>query len=61
MAGAGHPPIGTRLWFPALWECGTLDSVLEGNNGQVIAFVIRKDDGTLTAVDMQVTEVDEQE
>jgi hypothetical protein len=60
MVADNHHPIGLRIWFPSKWECGTLDSVLEGPNGNVIAYVIRKDDGTLTAVDMQVAEMDEQ-
>lgn len=53
--------IGTKVWFPAVWEVGRLDSVLLGNSGNVIAYVIEKEDGTKVAVDMQVTEVFEDE
>ncbi len=47
---------GTPVWFPTMWELGVLDSVLEGPNGVVIAYVIEKTDGTKTAIDMQVVE-----
>ena len=48
--------VGTPVWFPTMWELGVLDSVLEGDNGAVIAYIIRKDDGTKVAIDMQVVE-----
>lgn len=48
--------VGTKVWFPSVWEVGTLDSVLLGNNGRVIAYIIAKDDGTKVAIDMQVAE-----
>jgi len=54
-------PVGAKVWFPAVWEVGTLDSILLGGNGRVIAYVIKKDDGTKVAVDMQVAEVFEDE
>jgi hypothetical protein len=54
-------PVGTKVWFPAVWEVGTLDSILLGSNGRIIAYVIKKDDGSKVAVDMQVAEVFEDE
>lgn len=53
--------IGTKVWFPSVWEVGTLDSVLLGNGEQVIAYIIAKDDGTKVAIDMQVAEAFENE
>lgn len=53
--------VGTKVWFPSVWEVGTLDSVLLGNNGRVIAYIIAKDDGTKVAIDMQVAEAFEDE
>ena len=53
--------IGTKVWFPSVWEVGTLDSVLVGNSGKVIACVIKKEDGTKVAIDMQVAEIFEDE
>ena len=53
--------IGTKVWFPSVWEVGILDSVLVGNSGKVIAYVIKKDDGTKVAIDMQVAEIFEDE
>ena len=50
--------VGTRLWFPSKWDCGTLDSILAGANGEVIAYVIRTDDGELVTIDMQSVEVE---
>lgn len=49
--------IGNKVWFPSAWEVGTLDSILVGNDGKALAFIIEKEDGTKIAVDMQVTEV----
>ena len=54
-------PVGSKVWFPAVWEVGTLDSILLGSNGRVIAYVVKKDDGSKVAVDMQVAEVFEDE
>lgn len=48
--------IGTKVWFPSVWEIGILDSVLIGNEGRVIAYIIAKDDGSKVAIDMQVAE-----
>ena len=49
--------IGKRFWFPSKWECGTLDSVLEGDNGKVFAYVILRDNGKYHTVDMQIVEI----
>lgn len=53
--------IGTRVWFPAKWECGQVDSILSGENGKVIAYVIAKDNGEKVAVDMQLAEAEDDE
>lgn len=53
--------VGDKVWFPSAWEVGTLDSILVGNDGKALAYVIEKEDGTKVAVDMQVTEVFENE
>ena len=48
--------IGQRVWFPSAWEQGEIYSVLHGDGGSVLAYVIRKDDGKLVTIDMQVVE-----
>ena len=50
--------IGQRVWFPVEWEEAELDSILEGANGEVIAYVLRRDDGTLVAIDSQMRQFD---
>lgn len=45
--------IGKRVWFPKEWEEGTVDSILKDGNGQALAYIIRRDNGKLIAVDMQ--------
>ena len=52
----GFLPIGTPVWFPSKWECGTVDSILSGPQGTVLAYVIKKEDGTKVAIDMQTIE-----
>ncbi len=52
----GHLPIGTAVWFPSQWECGTIDSVLTGAHNEVLAYIVMKADGTKVAVDMQVAD-----
>jgi hypothetical protein len=48
------PRVGHRVWFPVEWEEATLDSVLTGGEGQVIAYVLKRDDGTILAIDAQM-------
>lgn len=50
--------IGERVWFPVEWEEATLDSILEGARGEVIAYVLRRDNGTLIAIDSQMREME---
>ena len=57
MAADFQLPIGSRVWFPAKWECGTLDSVMHDSDGNVMAYVILRDDGKYHAVDMQTVEI----
>jgi hypothetical protein len=61
MAIDGKHLIGQRVWFPSKWECGTLDSVLEGNDGKALAYVILRDNGKYHAVDMQTVEIKDAE
>jgi len=53
--------IGRRVWFPVEWEQGTLDSILVGNDREVIAYIIRRDDGRIFALDMQSRELEDYE
>ncbi len=48
---------GTLLMFPVKWETGRLDSILNDSYGNLIAYVVEKDDGTKVAIDMQVVEL----
>jgi hypothetical protein len=48
--------IGERVWFPSQWDTGVLDSILHDTHGQIIAYVIRLDDGKKFALDMQIVE-----
>lgn len=48
--------IGERVWFPSQWDTGILDSILHDTKGNVIAYIIRLDDGKKVALDMQVVE-----
>ena len=47
---------GTVMFYPSQWDCGTLDSVLTDSYGNVIAYILEKEDGSKVAVDMQITE-----
>lgn len=49
--------VGAKVWFPSAWELGTLDSILVGNDGRALAFIIEKEDGSKVAVDMQTVEM----
>lgn len=49
--------VGLRVWFPVEWEEGTLDSFLTGADGEILCYVIRRDNGRLFTVDMQMREV----
>lgn len=49
-------PVGTPIWFPAKWECGVIDSILAGPGGKVMAYVVKREDGSKVAIDMQVAE-----
>ena len=46
--------IGQPIHFPVQWERGTLDSVLSGPMGEVLAYVIRRADGTIYTIDNQM-------
>lgn len=49
--------VGQRVWFPVEWEQGTLDSFLTGPDGEILCYVIRRDNGMLFTLDMQMREV----
>ena len=49
------PEVGSEIWYPASWECGVVDSVLMGDN-QVIAIIVRREDGSRIAIDCQDNE-----
>lgn len=50
--------IGKRVWFPIQWEQAEVDSVLTGGANDVIAYILRRDDGTLIAIDVQMREIE---
>ena len=49
-------PIGKRVFFPSQWDSGIMDSVLYDTHDQVVAYIIRLDNGKKVAIDMQVVE-----
>ena len=49
-------PVGQRVFFPSHWDSGILDSVLYDTQDNVIAYIIKTDDGKKVAIDMQVVE-----
>lgn len=50
--------IGQRVWFPVEWEEATLDSVLRGIRGEIIAYILKRDDGQFIAIDNQMRELE---
>lgn len=50
--------IGKRVWFPVEWEQAEVDSILTGPKDDVIAYILRRDDGTLVCIDMQMREIE---
>lgn len=46
--------IGQPVWFPIDWERGTIDSVLHGSDGSMIAVIVLRENGELISIDMQV-------
>jgi hypothetical protein len=49
-------PTGKRVFFPSQWDSGIMDSVLYDAHNNVIAYIIKMDDGKKVAIDMQVVE-----
>ena len=49
-------PIGKRVFFPSQWDSGIMDSVLCDTHDQVVAYIIKLDNGKKVAIDMQVVE-----
>jgi hypothetical protein len=50
-------PMGERVFFPSHWDSGILDSVLYDTHNQVIAYIIKLDDGKKVAIDMQLVDI----
>lgn len=50
--------IGKKVWFPSEWEQAEIDSILTGSNNEVIAYILKREDGTLIAIDMQMREIE---
>jgi hypothetical protein len=50
-------PTGERVFFPSQWDSGILDSVLYDTRNQVIAYIIKLDDGKKVAIDMQLVDI----
>jgi len=50
--------IGKKVWFPVEWEEAEVDSILTGHGDDVIAYILRRKDGTLVAIDMQMREIE---
>lgn len=50
--------IGQRVWFPTAWEEATLDSLLTGPRGEVMAYILKRDDGRFIAIDAQMRELE---
>lgn len=51
--------VGQRVFFPTQWEEATLDSILTGARGEVIAYVIRRDTGEVIGIDAQMRPYEE--
>jgi len=51
--------VGERVWFPVQWEEATLDSVLTGSEDEVLAYIIRRDDGRVLTIDAQMRPIEE--
>lgn len=53
-----EPLIGQRVWYPVEWEEATLDSVLHGVRGEIIAYILKRDNGRFIAIDNQMRELE---
>lgn len=51
--------VGQRVFFPIQWEEATLDSILTGGRGEVLAYVLRRDNGEVVAIDAQMRSLEE--
>ena len=49
--------VGTAMMFPVQWAYGHLDSMLTDSYGNVIAYIMKLEDGSKVAVDVQVAEL----
>lgn len=50
--------VGKKVWFPSEWEQAEVDSILTGPNDEVIAYILRREDGRIFALDMQMRELE---
>lgn len=51
--------VGSKVWFPVQWEEATLDSVLTGADDEVLAYVLRREDGSVITIDAQMRPIEE--
>lgn len=59
MAGGADDLVGQRVFFPVKWEEATLDSVLTGPRGDVLAYVLLRDNGEKVAIDAQMRRLED--
>jgi hypothetical protein len=50
--------VGQKVWFPVEWEQAEVDSILTGSDNEVIAYILRRDNGQLVAIDVQMREIE---
>lgn len=50
--------VGQKVWFPVQWEQAEVDSILTGTDNEVIAYILRRDNGQLVAIDVQMREIE---
>jgi hypothetical protein len=50
--------VGKKVWFPVEWEQAEVDSILTGIENEVIAYILRRDNGQIVAIDVQMREIE---
>jgi hypothetical protein len=50
--------VGQKVWFPVQWEQAEVDSILTGTDDDVIAYILRRENGQLVAIDVQMREIE---
>lgn len=59
LASNAEELVGSKVWFPVQWEEATLDSVLTGAGEEVLAYVLRRADGSVITIDAQMRPIEE--